>query len=67
MKEKIQNIYNIINKIILDEREIDSKQGNLYFTSGRNNFLDREKTFKKLNEALDLIEEVKSDFDFLKL
>jgi hypothetical protein len=58
MIEKLNKLYNMINSIIVENKIEEKEAGNLYFISGNNQFLNKDKTFKKLNESLDFLEEV---------
>jgi hypothetical protein len=56
--EKLDELYKMLNSIIIEKRIEESEAGNLYFASRNNQLLDKEKTFKKINEALDFLEEI---------
>ena len=59
--KKLDELYGMINSIMVENRIEEKEAGNLHFISGNNQFLNKEKTFKKLNESLDVLEEVKFD------
>ena len=56
--KKLEELYNMINSIIIEKRIEEQKAGNLYFASRNNQLLDKEETFKKLNQSLDFLEEI---------
>jgi hypothetical protein len=63
--EDIDNIYGILNSIILEKLQSERTAGSLYFKSCGQSMLNRKETFDKIYEALDLIEGLKVDIEFL--
>ena len=61
--EQIDELYKMLNSIIIEKRIEESEAGNLYFASRNNQLLDKEKTFKKINESLDFLEEIRFDVE----